>query len=137
MLRVDGLITADGWQSVEELEGSLDRYAVEQDMGYWVDQVATRQVGPLWARKEVVDRPANGVIEAEEVTLKEFRRSTRLFQGNHFHLGAEIFRDDQGRLFHYEQTAQFPARREVDPMDVERLKIYRDSDANWEVRVEP
>jgi hypothetical protein len=126
--------TADGWQPVEKLSASVDRYVLEQDLGYWVDQDVTHSEGPPWARKRVLDRPANGIAEPQEVTLKEFRRSPQLFQ-NRFELGAEIVRDNQGRLFQHEQTADF-GRREAGESDVEHLKSYRDSDENWEVPVE-
>lgn len=125
-------ITADGWQAVDELTDSVNRHAVEQDLGYWIDRPVTRQVGPFWARKTEVVRAANGLVEPEEVTFRQFRRRTQLFQTQIFDLGAEIVRDSQGRLTQHEQRMDF-GRASVDRADIERMKTYCESDGNWAV----
>ena len=125
-------VTRQGWRPVGNLSEPINRFAMEQDLGYWVDQERYHTEGPLWARKKVVDQAPNGKAEPEEVTLLTLRPRAGFLGERIIELGAEISRDQQGRLFHSEQRAAF-RNHAPDPRDMDRLKVYRDSDANWQV----
>lgn len=119
-----------GWQWVEALPVGLDRFTLEQDYGYWVDRPGGgMRLGPLQVTPP--DHPPNGSIDPGEVQI---RRLAPLPENpNLFDLGAEIYRDEKGRLFHREQWARFSPRTPADKEEIQKLKDYRESDFNWTV----
>lgn len=126
-------IGPQGWKAVDQLDHSLNRFSMENDYGYWSDRAIYAWQGILNG-KLMVTRALNGRIEPDEVRLKKLQK---VDEGGHvFLIGAEIQRDDQGRLFHLEQTAYYSRNTEVDKQDLRRLQDYRDSDANWAVAQE-
>lgn len=73
----------------------------------------------------------NRSIAAEDVKLlglQPDKSNPHLFE-----IGVEIFRDDAGRLFQYGQLARYTGHSEVDKQDLQRLRDYRDTSANWTV----
>lgn len=106
-------LTPEGWKPVPELTDSVDRFRLEHDYGYWT------RPGP------------NRTIGADEVKLLGLQpdKSTP----NRFEVGVEIFRDDSGRLFQLGQLARYSRHSQVDKQDLQRLKDYRDTTANWTV----
>ncbi len=130
-------VTPKGWQAVVRLDSSIDRFTLEQDYGYWVD----RQVeggGWLWVSDQT-QRPRDGHIDPDEVRLFKIARWDGFGEGNwtprfnSYCLGGEILRDEEGRLFHYEQRADYSPRTEVDGEDWRRMDDYRQVNANWKV----
>jgi hypothetical protein len=122
-------ISPDGWKCVENLDHSLNRFSLEHDYGYWSDRARIGWKG-LW----VEERAPNGLLEADEVTIKRIHKSQEM--GNIYEIGAEVYRDEEGRLFHREQRAHYSRNTEVDRQDLRRLQDYRDSNANWTVSQE-
>ena len=124
-------VTPHGWKPVAGLDHSLSRLVVQNDFGYWKDRAVYAWKGWLWDGQMLLTRPLNGLIEADEVTLHKLQPLDP--ERHRFEIGAEIQRDEAGRLFHQEQRARYSPNIEVDNQDLRRLKDYLDSDANWAV----
>lgn len=106
-------LTSNGWKPVAKLADSVDRFRLEHDYGYWTNPGLNRS------------------IAAEDVKLlglQPDKSNPHLFE-----IGVEIFRDDAGRLFQYGQLARYTGHSEVDKQDLQRLRDYRDTSANWTV----
>ena len=127
----------DGWKPAENLD-TMDRFAVEKGVGYWTDKQISHKEGWFWDRKEVIDRPKNGTVEADEVSTSGFRRLGNGISGpNSFELGAEIVRDQDGALYLDEQFAHYGSHTIIGQGDIQRLEAYRQDDANWNVAKAP
>lgn len=128
-------MTEDGWQPVETIENSVDRFTMEQDYGYWQDREVSHREGWPWNRKTVVDRPRDNKIDADELSFPEFKRYRSDLGGYSqlFQLGAEIVKDDQGRLTLDEHFHRFAPRRIIGEGDISRLSDYRGQESNWKV----
>lgn len=130
-------VTPQGWQIVRRLAGAVDRFRLEQDFGYWVDGITPGRRW-LWGGSPS-PRPADGRIDADEVRLFKVAHWDGPGQGswapryNSYCLGGEIVRDEQGRLFHCEQRADYSPRTQVEQSDWLRMDDYRQADANWKV----
>lgn len=128
-------VTENGWQPVEQMEGSVDRFTLEQDYGYWRDTELCHEEGWPWNRRKVVDRPKDGEIQADEVSLTRFRRLRSHYGGpsNTFEIGGEIQQDGDGRLFLREHYRQYGPHRIITQYDIDDMVEYRRDDANWTV----
>ena len=124
-------ISADGWQPVESLEKSLDRYEVEQDLGFWTDRELSTGNSTTLAPSLATGPPRKGTIEADEVQIKEFAPSSA--PGNLYRLGAEIVRDPKGQSFCVEQIADFGAHEINTHSYKDALRTYRENNAHWKV----
>ena len=129
---------ADGWKPSEKVD-TVNRFAMEKGMGFWSDAQVSHKEGWFWNRKEVIDRPKNGAIEADEVSTSGFRRlGTGLYgSSNSFELGSEILRDSDGALFLDQHSCTFPSRRIIGQGDINDLEAYRQDDSNWFVSKNP
>ena len=125
----------DCWKPAENIDKPIDRFNLEQNFGYWTDAQISHKEGWFWNRQEVIDRPKNGTIEAEEVSTSGFRRLGTGLHGssNSFELGGEILKDSDGALFLDEHFAQFGSRRIIGQGDIKNLEDYRQDDSNWQV----
>lgn len=124
----------DSWTPVGRLEPT-QRFALEDQFGLWTDRQVSHQEGWFWNREEVIDRPKNEQIEADEIDQPAFRRLGNGLYGssNSFELGAEILKDSDGALFFDRHYRQFPSRQIIGQGDISRLEAYRQDDANWVV----
>lgn len=127
-------MTDDGWQPVEQLDSSVDRFTMEKDYGYWKDTEVSHREGWPWNRKTVVDRPKDGKIDADELSFPEWQRLGNGINGpNRYELGAEIVKDAEGRLTLDEHNQYYGSRRIIGSGDIERQRQYRNDDSNWQV----
>ena len=122
----------DSWTPVGRLEPT-QRFAVEEQFGFWTDRQISHKEGWIWDRKEVIDRPKNEQIEADEVDQPGFRRlGERPYDGgNSFELGAEILKDSDGALFVDRHYREFGPHRIIGEGDIANMKLYREDEANW------
>lgn len=123
-------MTDDGWQPVEQLDESVDRFTLEKDYGYWKDTEVSHMEGWPWNRRKVIDRPKNGTIEADELSFPQFQRINR---SQLFELGGEIVKDNGGRLTLQEHYHRFAPRRIIGNSEINQLIDYRTNDDNWQV----
>lgn len=119
----------DTWTPVGRVEAT-HRFAVEEGFGLWTDRQVSHQEGWWWNKQEVIDRPKNDLIEADEVSTVGFRR---LGNSGQFELGAEILRDSDGALFFDHHYRNYPPRRIIGQGDIADMEAYRQDDANWVV----
>jgi hypothetical protein len=117
----------DKWSPVGRLEPT-QRFAVEEQFGFWTDRQVSHTEGWIWDREEVIDRPKNGEIEADEVDRPSFQRLGR--SGN-FELGAEILKDSDGALFVDRHYRQYGPHTIIGEGQIADMKLYRADDANW------
>lgn len=120
----------DGWKPVEQIEGSVDRFTLEQDYGYWKDREVSHREGWPWNRRTVVDRPLDGKIDGDELGFPQFQR---FGDSGTFELGAELIKDDQGRLSLEEHYQTYPALRIIGQGDIQTMQNYRADDSNWRI----
>ena len=125
-------IGLSGWELVADLSESLDRFSFSKDYGLWTDEALSHTEGMPWDRKQVLDQPPDGLVQAHEVVLKSFRQASRLGQFNRWELGLEVERDEQGRLTAFEQTADF-GRLQPSKQDQDQLEVYVEGDGDWHV----
>ncbi len=125
----------DQWKPAEHIDRPIQRFAVEKEFGFWTDKQVSHKEGWFWNKTEVVDRPVDGAIQADEVNTTGFERLGNGLYGtsNAFVLGAEILKDSDGALFLDEHFQHFPSRRIIGEGDISRMKEYRADDANWQV----
>jgi len=125
----------DSWKPAENIDKPINRFKLEQNFGYWTDAQVSHKEGWFWNRQEVIDRPKNGAIDADEVSTNGFRRlGTGLYgSSNSFELGGEILKDSDGALFLDEHFAQFGPSRIIGEGDIKNLEDYRQDDSNWQV----
>src|ERR1017187_7518016 len=123
----------DSWKPVTDLEGPVDRFKVEKNLGYWTDRQGSPTEG-IFFTKEVIDRPKDGKIQEDEVSTAGFRRLGR--SGN-FELGAEIVKTSDGALFLDEHNRSYGPRRIISKGDIQDMENYRGNDANWLVAKQP
>lgn len=128
-------MTEDGFQPVESLDSSVDRFTLEKDYGYWKDKEVSHKEGWPWNRKKVVDRPKDGKIDADELSFAEWKRLPSNLGGysNTYELGAEIVKDDAGRLNLKEHYQSYGPHRIITNGDIESQRQYRNDDSNWNV----
>jgi hypothetical protein len=119
----------DGWQPVDQLDKGIDRFTFEQDYGLWQDKEVSHKEGPFWNRRTVVDRPADGKIDADEVKQTTWIR----YPGSDaFRLGADIAKDSEGRFSFNRHDINY-GRRIIGQSDIDWQAQYRQDDANWAV----
>lgn len=123
---------SDGWKPSEKLD-TVHRFDMEKGLGFWTDRQISHKEGWFWDRQEVIDRPKNGTIEADEVSTSAFRRLGTGLHGssNSFELGSEIVRDSDGALFLDEHSRTYPSRRIIGQGDIRDMENYRQDDSNW------
>ena len=121
----------DGWQPVDQLDAGIDRFTFEQDFGIWQDKEVSHKEG-IWPfnRRTVVDRPADGKIDADEVTQSTWIR----YPGSDsFRMGGDIAKDSEGRLEYNRHTVSYNYHHIIGQSDIEWQRQYRNDDANWSV----
>lgn len=124
----------DQWKPAEHIDRPIQRFAVEKEFGFWTDKQVSHQEGWFWNKQEVIDRPVNGTIEADEVNTAGFERLGNGINGpNTFALGAEILKDSDGALFLDEHFFTYGSRRIIGQGDIKNMEAYRADDANWQV----
>jgi hypothetical protein len=129
----------DGWKPAEQLDKPVNRFALESKYGFWSDRQVSHKEGWFWDRKEVVDRPQNELIEADEVTTNGFRRIGNGLYGstNSFELGGEILKDSDGAFYLDEHSKTFGPHRIIGEGDIKSMEAYRADDSNWLVSKNP
>lgn len=128
-------MTEDGFQPVESLDASVDRFTLEKDYAYWGDKEVSHKEGWPWNRRKVVDRPKDGKIDADELSFPEWKRLRSSAGGysNTFELGAEIVMDEAGRLTLNEHYQSYGPYRIIGEGDIARQREYRNDDGKWQV----
>lgn len=130
--------TQDGWKPFTGELGEVTRDKMENQMGFWRDQQISHKEGWIWNRQEVIDRPKDGKIDADEVSTPGFTRTGDGLNGpNRYELGAEIVADSDGALFLDEHSITYGSRRIIGESDIQSMKKYREDDANWQVAQNP
>jgi hypothetical protein len=126
--------TKDGWEPTQKVD-QVHRFAMEKSFGVWTDKQVSHKEGWFWDRKEVVDRPLDGKIDADEVAAPAFRRLGNGLYGssNSFELGSELLRDQDGALFLDEHSVTYGSRRIIGKGDIQSMEAYRQDDSNWYV----
>lgn len=120
----------DQWKPAEHIDRPIQRFAVEKEFGFWTDKQVSHTEGWFWNKQEVVDRPQNGAIEADEVKTTGFER---LGNTGSFKLGAEILKDSDGALFLDQHFLTHGPYRIIGEGDIKNMEAYRADDANWQV----
>lgn len=127
--------TNDGWQKAN-VDGPVDRETVRKDYGFWTDKQLSHQEGWWWDRQEVIDRPLDGKVQADEVRLAVPQRlPDRQFGGytNTFYLGSEVNKDVQGRLYLNENYHSFPPLLIIGSSQLNHVNGLIADDNNWQV----
>ncbi|MFN8614267.1 MAG: hypothetical protein U0931_42440 [Vulcanimicrobiota bacterium] len=110
-------VTVKGWQPVERLNEPVNRFAMENDYGWWTHPNSSGSVTTQ--------------VNANDVKLNILHP----IQGDDhlYELGVEVWLDEQGHVFQLEQTARYSANLPISAADLGRMDDYRETSANWTV----